>query len=202
MWRSRVAPLLMAGFLLMALMLPAAPVQAAPAALTLTEKDSGRTVTLKVGETLVLNLRNPASGGYNVLPPAFDDKILTFMYRRPKSSGDFGRLEFAWQARQAGDTEVTVNIARPWEQNTPPEVSWKTGSGSKTNANMLVAQASGLWRSIKDATGAGLEDPVCQPALFRRPKKIGGRPDQTPDHPPGPLPGRFLRDRGKPPRQP
>ena len=125
MFRSRVAPLLMAGFLLMALMLPAAPVQAAPAALTLTEKDSGRTVTLKVGETLVLNLRNPASGGYNVLPPAFDDKILTFMYRRdlaPKKAlpGDFGRLEFAWQARQAGDTEVTVNIARPWEKTHAP----------------------------------------------------------------------------------
>ena len=30
MFRSRVAPLLMAGFLLLALMLPAAPVQAGP----------------------------------------------------------------------------------------------------------------------------------------------------------------------------
>ena len=123
---SRVPPLLMAGFLLTALMLPAAPVQAGPVAHTLTEKDSGRTVTMKVGETLVLDLRNPASGGYNVLPPAFDDKILTFMYRRdlaPQKAlpGDFGRLEFAWQGRQAGDTEVTVNIARPWEKTTPPE---------------------------------------------------------------------------------
>ena len=126
MFRSRVAPLLMAGFLLMVLALPAAPLQAAPAVLTLTEKDSGQTVTLKVGETLVLNLRNPASGGYNLLPPAFNDKILTFMYRRdlaPQKAlpGDFGRLEFAWQARQAGDTEVTVKIARPWETHKPPE---------------------------------------------------------------------------------
>ncbi len=124
--RSRVAPFLMAGLLLMALMLPATPVQAAPADLTLTEKDSGRTVTLKVGETLLLNLRNPGSGGYQVLPPVYDGEVLTLRGRRdlpPTQSrpGDFGRIEFVWQARQAGDTEVTVNIARPWEKNKPPE---------------------------------------------------------------------------------
>ncbi|MFI5330906.1 MAG: protease inhibitor I42 family protein [Desulfobaccales bacterium] len=126
MFRSRFAPLVMAGFWLMALMLPAAPLQAAPAALTLTEKDSGRTVTLKVGETLVLNLRNPGSGGYNVLPPVYDDEVLTLRSRRdlPPTQprpGDFGRIEFVWQARQAGDTEVTVNIARPWEKHKSPE---------------------------------------------------------------------------------
>ena len=120
MFRLQVTPLLLAGFLSMALMLPAAPVQAVPAALTLTEADSGRTVTLKVGETLLLNLRNPGGGGYNVLPPVYDGEILTLLSRRdipPAKSmpGDFGRIEFVWQARQAGDTEVTVNIARPWE---------------------------------------------------------------------------------------
>ena len=126
MFRSRVAPLLMAGFLLLALRLPAAPVQAGPAALTLTEKDSGRTVTLKVGENLLLNLRNPGSGGYQVLPPVYDGEILTLLSRRdlpPTQSrpGDFGRIELVWQARQAGDTEVTVNIARPWEKHKSPE---------------------------------------------------------------------------------
>ena len=125
-WRSRVAPLLMAGFLLLALRLPAAPVQAASADLTLTEKDSGRLVTLKVGETLLLNLRNPGSGGYSVLPPVYDGGILTLRSRRdlpPTQSrpGDFGRIEMVWQARQAGDTEVTVNIARPWEKHKSPE---------------------------------------------------------------------------------
>jgi inhibitor of cysteine peptidase len=126
MFHSRIAPLLLAGFWLMALMLPAAPLRAAPAALTLTEKDSGRTVTLKAGETLLVNLRNPGSGGYNVLPPVYDGEILTLLSRRdlpPAKSipGDFGRIEFVWQARQAGDTEVTINIARPWEKNKSPE---------------------------------------------------------------------------------
>jgi predicted secreted protein len=116
----------MAGFWLLALMLPAAPLQAAPADLTLTEKDSGRMVTLKVGETLHLNLRNPGSGGYQVLPPVYDGEILTLRSRRdlpPTQSrpGDFGRIELVWQARQVGDTAVTVNIARPWEQHKSPE---------------------------------------------------------------------------------
>lgn len=129
MFHSRIAPLLMTGFLLIALILPSALVQAAPAALTLTEKDSGRTLTLKVGETLVLNLRNPGSGGYNVLPPVYDGEILALLSRkdippekRPQPlMGDFGRIEFTWEARQPGATEVTVNIARPWEKTKPPE---------------------------------------------------------------------------------
>lgn len=128
MFHSRIAPLLMTGFLLIALILPSALVQAAPAAITLTEKDSGRTLTLKVGETLVLNLRNPGSGGYNVLPPVYDGEILALLSRkdippekRPQPlMGDFGRIEFTWEARQPGATEVTVNIARPWEKTTPP----------------------------------------------------------------------------------
>ncbi|MCX5892958.1 MAG: protease inhibitor I42 family protein [Deltaproteobacteria bacterium] len=119
----------MTGFLLIALILPSALVQAAPAAITLTEKDSGRTLTLKVGETLVLNLRNPGSGGYNVLPPVYDGEILALLSRkdippekRPQPlMGDFGRIEFTWEARQPGTTEVTVNIARPWEKTKPPE---------------------------------------------------------------------------------
>ena len=83
-------------------------------------------MTLKVGETLLLNLRNPGGGGYNVLPPVYDGEILTLLSRRdipPAKSmpGDFGRIEFVWQARQAGDTEVTVNIARPWEKTAPPK---------------------------------------------------------------------------------
>ncbi len=102
----------------------ALPVQAAT--YTLTEKDSGRTATLKVGDKLLLNLRNPGSGGYQVLPPVYDGKILTLLSRRDLSPtksrpGDFGRMEFVWQARQEGDTEVTVNIARPWEKNKSPE---------------------------------------------------------------------------------
>jgi len=127
---SRVAVLLWSCLLVPVLLLPGPPLQAAPAVTyTLTEKDSGRTVTLKVGDQLLLNLRNPASGGYTTLAPTYDAKILTLLSRqdippekRPTPRlGDFGRLEFTWEARQPGETAVTVNIARPWEKDKPPE---------------------------------------------------------------------------------
>jgi len=125
MLRSLGSALFLAGFLA-ALIFQAVSVRAAPAEVTLTEMDSGRTVTLQVGEKLLLNLRNPGDGGYNVLPPIFDAAILTFLSRRdlpPRQPrpGDFGRLEFTWQARQPGETVVTINIARPWEKAKAPE---------------------------------------------------------------------------------
>jgi predicted secreted protein len=122
---SRVTPLLLTCLLVTAL-----PVQAVPtASYTLTEKDSGRTVAMRVGEKLLLNLRNPASGGYTTLAPAYDAKILTLLSRqdlppekRPTPLlGDFGRLEFIWEAKAPGETAVTVNIARPWEKDKLPE---------------------------------------------------------------------------------
>lgn len=106
------------------------PLQASAAAThSLTEKDSGRTVTLKVGDRLRLNLRNPGSGGYAVLPPLYDHQVLTLLSRedippekRPQPlMGDFGRIEFTWEARQPGATAVSVPIARPWEKDKPPE---------------------------------------------------------------------------------
>ena len=126
----QVPSLFLACFLVVPLMMQSPPVQAAPAAVSvLTEKDSGRTVTLKVGERLRLNLRNPASGGYTVLTTAYDAKILTLLSRQdiPPAggptplTGDFGRIEFVWEAREPGETEVTVNIAREWEKAKPPE---------------------------------------------------------------------------------
>ena len=112
------------------LLVTALSAQAAPAATyTLPEKDSGQTVTLQVGDKLLLNLRNPASGGYTTLAPTYDATILTLLSRqdlppekRPTPiMGDFGRLEFIWEAKAPGETAVTVNIARPWEKDKPPE---------------------------------------------------------------------------------
>jgi predicted secreted protein len=126
---SRLAFLLTV-FSIMGLLASTQPLRAAPAAThTLTEKDSGKTVTLKVGERLRLNLRNPGDGGYAVLPPVYDHQVLTLLSRedippekRPLPlMGDFGRIAFTWEARQPGTTGVTVNIARPWEKTKPPE---------------------------------------------------------------------------------
>jgi predicted secreted protein len=127
---SRLVPPCLTVLAVLGLLALTRPLQAIPAATyTLTEKDSGQTATLKVGDRLRLNLRNPGDGGYAVLPPIYNDKVLTLLSRenlppvkRPHPlMGDFGRIEFTWEARQPGTTAVTVNIARPWEKNKPPE---------------------------------------------------------------------------------
>jgi len=101
--------------------------QAAPARV-LTEKDTGRTVTLRVGERLTLNLRNPAGGGYTVVTPVFDQRVLKLLSREtqppeaatPPQTADFGRLVFHFEAAAPGDTDLTVKISREWEKGKPP----------------------------------------------------------------------------------
>ncbi len=120
------ASFILAG-LLAALLVTAAPGASAP--LMLQEKDRGRTVTLKVGQKLVLNLRNPASGGYNTNPPIFAASVLKLASqkklppepRKPPLAGDFGQLYFEWEAVAPGATDITINIYRPWEKKAPEE---------------------------------------------------------------------------------
>jgi predicted secreted protein len=94
----------------------------------LTEQDSGKSVTLKVGEQLTLNLRNPASGGYTVAAPVFDERVLRLISREtrppepaaPPRLGDFGRLVFVFAAAAPGATDLAVKISREWEKDQPP----------------------------------------------------------------------------------
>jgi predicted secreted protein len=101
--------------------------QAAPAQV-LTEKDGGKTVTLRVGERLVLNLRNPGDGGYSVVTPVYNKSVLKLASREtlppkaatPPRMGDWGRIVFTWEAAGAGETDLTVQISREWEKEKPP----------------------------------------------------------------------------------
>jgi predicted secreted protein len=99
--------------------------QAAPAQL-LTEKDGGKTVTLRVGERLALNLRNPGDGGYTVATPVYNKGVLKLLSREtlpggpPPTVGDFGRIVFTLEAEGAGETDLTVQISREWEKEKPP----------------------------------------------------------------------------------
>ena len=98
----------------------------------LEEKDRGRTIDLQVGQTLILNLRNPGSGGYNTNPPLFNAAILELVDQkklppepqaRPRA-GDFGQLHYEWQAKEKGQTDIIINIHRPWEKK-PPQEYWR-----------------------------------------------------------------------------
>lgn len=110
------------------LLLSLAVVQAVPPPIVLTEKDTGTTVTLRVGEHLILDLRNPASGGYTQISPDYDPAVLKMLSRKqvppqpaPKPRlGDFGRIILKWQAENPGETELIVRISRPWEKGKSP----------------------------------------------------------------------------------
>jgi predicted secreted protein len=119
-------PFILAG-LLAALWFGAA--QAAPAPVILHEKDRGQSVDLQVGQKLLLYLRNPASGGYSTNPPIFDPAVLKLgpqkklppEPQKPPRAGDFGQLFYQWQAIAKGQTEIIINIYRPWEKKAPEE---------------------------------------------------------------------------------
>jgi predicted secreted protein len=99
-----------------------------PVVRTLTEKDTGKSVSLKVGDTLALDLRNPASGGYTDVRPYYNRQILQLEATRniPPDSGpmrrmgDFGRLRLEFKAVRPGATDLVVQISRPWEQDKGP----------------------------------------------------------------------------------
>ncbi|MHB8067388.1 MAG: hypothetical protein ACYDIC_05765 [Desulfobaccales bacterium] len=124
--KSLWASLILAGLLAV---LFSAPAQAASGPVILYEKDRGRAVTLKVGQKLILLLRNPASGGYNTNPPLFDaavlkpgpQKKLPPEPRKTPLAGDFGQLFYEWEAAAPGETDIIINIYRPWEKKAPEE---------------------------------------------------------------------------------
>ena len=122
-------------FIILALLLAAwtiAGYSAGPGAVVLQEKDRGRTIELQVGQKLILNLRNPASGGYNTNPPIYNAAILELTDQKklppdpqkPPRLGDFGQLYYEWEAKGRGETDIIFNIFRPWEKK-PPEEFWR-----------------------------------------------------------------------------
>jgi len=119
-------------FVLLAILLATGSVAANSAGLgpvILQEKDRGRTVTLQEGQKLLLYLRNPASGGYNTNPPIFAAAVLKLASqdkippepRKPPRAGDFGQLYYEWEAVARGETDIVINIFRPWEKKAPEE---------------------------------------------------------------------------------
>jgi predicted secreted protein len=119
-------------FILLAIFLiamAAAAHSAAPGPVTLQEKDRGKTITLQVGEKLLLYLRNPGSGGYNTNPPIFNATVLELVSQKkmprdpqkPPLPGDFGQFYYEWAAKGRGETDIIINIHRPWEKKAPEE---------------------------------------------------------------------------------
>jgi hypothetical protein len=85
---------------------------------------STATVDMQVGDYLVLEVRDPDSGGYTPKKPLFDANILQFggfRYIPPAQKAvfnTFGRFIYTFVALQPGSSEVRV-VATPPGENQP-----------------------------------------------------------------------------------
>jgi hypothetical protein len=80
---------------------------------------------IHVGDTLVLDVRNPGSGGYEFAGAYFDPDILRLDSHKlipPEQAmpGNFGRATYELVGLKPGKTLVVIKIKRPWEKK-PPE---------------------------------------------------------------------------------
>jgi inhibitor of cysteine peptidase len=91
---------------------------ASPAA-ALTGADSGRTVTLHVGDELRLTLYENASTGFRWSVEAFDAQVVALRPQghSPRSAavGSGGDTTWSLQAKAAGTTQLRLKLWRAWE---------------------------------------------------------------------------------------
>lgn len=91
-------------------------------------QDQSQTLSVAIGESFVVMLSNPGSGGYLVQDPEFDSQILTLqkMEKKPPSDpgrgGDFGSFEWTFVAKKQGISLLIVRAFRPWEKDKAPTV--------------------------------------------------------------------------------
>jgi inhibitor of cysteine peptidase len=92
----------------------------------LTEKDNGRTVMLKVGDTLSVQLPGNPSTGYSWEPANADLKILTlvgepeFIAQNPGETGSGGTVTLRFKATGAGQEPLKLVYHRSWEKDVAP----------------------------------------------------------------------------------
>ena len=90
----------------------------------LSVQHKGQIFEINSGESFLLILPNPGSGGYVVLdPPEFDPQILILhkIEKKPPSDpgrqGDFGSIEWTFRAKKEGISALIVRAFRPWEKD-------------------------------------------------------------------------------------
>jgi hypothetical protein len=78
--------------------------------LVLTQKDTGRTLTLSVGQRFVVDLN--LGSGHHVVAPEFDPFILTLAGQSMQSTsgpqGSSSRVVYEFLVRQAGQTQLVI----------------------------------------------------------------------------------------------
>jgi inhibitor of cysteine peptidase len=111
--------------LLLGLGLIMACTPAAQDSLKIGEQDAGKTVTLKMGDTLVVSLEGNVTTGFNWVPAPQEPALLQQVGEpevTPVSDlvGASGTIVLKFKAAAAGQTLLRLDYKRPFEQDTPP----------------------------------------------------------------------------------
>ena len=95
-------------------------------ALTLTNQDAGRSVDVKLGDTIMITLdANPTTGyTWEVAPDVRTSLRLagqpTYTASQPVMTGSGGKMTFRFTAVTAGETSLKLIYHRPWEVDVAP----------------------------------------------------------------------------------
>jgi len=99
---------------------PYAHAEKAPnAMLSLAETDNGRTVDVRLGDTVQVTLRENATTGYRWAIDRYDEEFVEVLKSEPhytaNTIGVGGTVAFTFQGRKAGTGEVVLKNWRHWE---------------------------------------------------------------------------------------
>jgi inhibitor of cysteine peptidase len=100
--------------------------------LTLTDRDQGHAVKLRVGQRVMLLLAgNPTTGYLWQIDPKVDAKVVRAIgepgfHQDSNLAGAGGTQSFLLEAAGPGETILSLSYLRPWETGTPPVKTYST----------------------------------------------------------------------------
>lgn len=98
--------------------------------ITIGDQDAGKTVELKVGDTLVVSLDGNITTGFNWVP-APQDPVLLEQVGEAEATPDSdqlgapGKIVLHFKAIAQGQTNLHLDYRRPWEEDTAPEKTFE-----------------------------------------------------------------------------
>ena len=92
--------------------------------LALTQQDSGRELSVQLGDEVLITLDENRSTGYawaltSMIPGALELQNSSFTLEEG-GIGSGGRRSFVFRANAVGSTALELQLRRPWESGTPP----------------------------------------------------------------------------------
>jgi inhibitor of cysteine peptidase len=101
-----------------------------PEPVKISQPDAGKTISLKTGDTLLIELDGNITTGFNWIPAAQDPVLLSQVGGNqvtPESNlpGAPGRIVLQFKAVAQGQTRLRLDYKRSWETGVAPEKSFE-----------------------------------------------------------------------------